>query len=215
MKSDKNYLRLYAVTDRKPTDTTPLTEQVRQALQGGATCIQLREKDLNYEEFLNEAMQLKELCTAYGVPFIVNDNVDIAIRCGADGVHVGQSDMNAMDVRKAIGKDMILGVSAQTAEQALLAQQQGADYLGVGAVFGTATKLDADYVSSNTLKEITNSVSIPVVAIGGINESNILQLKGSGIDGVAIVSAIFSSYNIKEACEKLYKLAKEVTECEN
>ncbi len=210
MKLDRSVMRLYAVTNRDSSDKEFLASQVLQALEGGVTCIQLREKGLNYEDFLTEAILIKELCRSHNVPFIINDNIDIALACGADGVHLGQKDMNAKEARKLVGEKMILGVSAQTPQQALQAEADGADYLGIGAVFSTSTKLDAKAVSFDTLKEITQSVSIPVVAIGGINKSNILRLKGSGADGVAVVSAIFSSNDVKSACEELYRLSGEM-----
>lgn len=212
--SEKDLL-LYAVTDRSWLKNETLLQQAEKALDGGVTCLQLREKELCDDDFLAEAFEIKKLCAKYHVPFIINDNVDIAIKCNADGIHVGQSDMLASDVRKKIGDGMILGVSAQTVEQAVLAEKMGADYLGVGAVFSTSTKLDADNVSLDTLKKITNSVSIPVVAIGGISEENILKLKGSGICGAAIVSAIFASDDIAAATKHLLKLCTEVTSNED
>lgn len=215
MKFDKSVLTLYAVTDRAWLKGDTLKNQVEKAILGGASCVQLREKDMPEEDFLKEAIEIGTLCKSYGVPFIINDNAYIAVKCGADGVHIGQSDMNADDVRKIIGEDMILGVSAQTPKQAQLAQSQGADYLGVGAVFGTSTKADADFVSFETLKEITENVSIPVVAIGGINEDNVLKLKGSGIFGIAVVSAIFASDHIENACQNLLKLSLEMMKNEN
>lgn len=210
MKCDKNSLRLYAVTDRSWLNGETLPEQVEKSLRGGISCLQLREKELSYDEFLNEAFEVKMLCEEYAVPFIINDNVDIAIKCKADGIHVGQRDMLATDVRKLVGEDMIIGVSAQTVEQAILAEKMGADYLGVGAVFSTSTKLDADSVSFETLKAICAAVSIPVVAIGGITEENLTKLKGSGICGVALVSAIYASHDIEGTCKRLYSKIGEV-----
>lgn len=215
MKCDKEIMLLYAVTDRAWLGERSLKEQVKEALDGGITCLQLREKDMPDEEFLKEALEIGALCREYKVPFIINDNIDVALRCKADGVHVGQSDMSARDVRRIIGDNMMLGVSAQTVEQAIEAEKNGADYLGVGAVFSTSTKIDADSVSYATLKEICERASIPVVAIGGISEYNILKLKGSGIDGVALVSAIFASDNITDACKKLKKLSEEMVSNEN
>lgn len=209
MKCSKETMLLYAVTDRSWVGKQTLYGQVESALKGGATCIQLREKELDEAAFLEEAIALKKLCGKYGVPLIINDNVDIAVKCGADGVHVGQSDMAAGNVRKAVGDKMIIGVSAQTVEQALAAQKAGADYLGVGAVFPTSTKLDASEVSRQTLKEICAAVDIPVTAIGGINKSNISELSGTGVDGVALVSAIFAAENIEEECKVLKKLSGE------
>ncbi|MDE7278160.1 MAG: thiamine phosphate synthase [Oscillospiraceae bacterium] len=210
MKCSKKTMLLYAVTDRSWVGKQTLYEQVESALKGGATCVQLREKDLDEAAFLEEAFALKKLCGKYGVPFIINDNVDIAVKCGADGIHVGQSDMETVNVRKAVGDKMIIGVSAQTVEQALAAQKAGADYLGVGAVFSTSTKLDASEVSHRTLKEICAAVDIPVTAIGGINKSNIAELSGTGVDGVALVSAIFAVENIEEECKILKKLSGEM-----
>ena len=213
MKCDKKAMLLYAVTDRAWTGKKTMLEQVENALRGGATCVQLREKEMDQDDFLAEALEMKTLCRKYSVPFIINDNVDVAVKCGADGIHVGQHDMIASDVRALIGEDMILGVSAQTVEQAVLAERSGADYLGVGAVFATSTKLDADTVSRETLKAICTSVSIPVVAIGGIYRHNIMQLAGTGIGGVALVSAIFGSKDIESECRELRALsAKMVAE---
>lgn len=210
MRCKKETMLLYAVTDRMWTGKETLMEQVEDALRGGATCVQLREKELDEESFLKEAMEMKALCARYGVPFIVNDNVEIAIRCKADGVHVGQSDMAAGNVRAMIGADMLLGVSAQTVEQALAAEAAGADYLGIGAMFPTDTKKDAKEVSFAAAQEITKTVEIPVVAIGGINKRNILELKGTGVDGVALVSAIFGAENIEEECKALKALSTEM-----
>lgn len=201
---------LYAVTDRSWTGRQTLYEQVEAALKGGVTCVQLREKKLDEAAFLDEAVEMKKLCAKYGVPLIINDNVDIAVKCGADGVHVGQSDMAAGNVRKAVGDKMIIGVSAQTVEQALAAQAAGADYLGVGAVFPTSTKSDAREVSRQALKDICAAVDIPVTAIGGINKNNILELSGTGVDGVALVSAIFAAEDIEAECRLLKKLSAEM-----
>lgn len=210
MKCDREYMRLYAVTDRTWLGEKTLAMQVEEALRGGVTCVQLREKEMGDESFLEEAFTIKELCHRYHVPFFINDNVQVAVKCGADGIHVGQHDMEASNVREAIGSKMMLGVSAQTVEQAIKAQQNGADCLGVGAVFSTATKLDADSVEQKTLKAICNAVNIPVVAIGGIYKHNIMELRGSGIDGVALVSAIFASGDIEKECRKLRLLSEEM-----
>lgn len=208
MRCDKKELILYAVTDRTWLGNRTLYEQVENALKGGATLVQLREKNLDDETFLKEAVEIKELCGRYNVPFIINDNADIAVKVNADGVHVGQKDMEAEYVRSLMGEDKILGVSVQTVEQAVIAEKTGADYLGVGAVFKTASKADADAVSYETLRAICKAVSIPVVAIGGIGASNILQLKGSGICGVAVISAIFAADDIKKATTELKELAE-------
>ena len=203
MNCDNASLLLYAVTDRSWLHGQTLYEQAEQALQGGATFIQLREKNLDQDHFMEEALELKKLCAAYHVPFVINDNVEIAAKMDADGVHVGQSDMEAGDVRAKLGPDKIIGVSAQTVEQAILAEQRGADYLGVGAVFPTSSKDDADDVSYETLKAICGAVSIPVVAIGGITQENVAKLAGSGICGVAVISAIYAAKNIQQASADL------------
>ena len=203
MKLDKKDLLLYAVTDRHWLGDRTLYEVVKESLDGGATFIQLREKELDSETFLDEAKELKKLCAKYHVPFVINDNVDIALEIDADGVHVGQSDMEAGDVRAKLGPDKIIGVSAQTVEQALLAEKHGADYLGVGAVFPTGSKDDAVEVSHETLKAICEAVSIPVIAIGGITVDNTSVLAGTGICGIAVISAIYGQENILEATKKL------------
>ena len=202
-KALRDSLLLYAVTDRHWLGERTLGEVVRESLDGGVTFLQLREKDLDDEAFFEEAMELQDMAREYGVPFVVNDNVDIALRMDADGVHVGQSDMEAGDVRALLGPDKILGVSAQTVEQAVLAEKRGADYLGVGAVFPTGSKDDADDVSHETLKAICDAVSIPVVAIGGITLQNTPELAGSGICGIAVISAIYAQNDIKEAASEL------------
>ena len=214
MKVNSEDMLLYAVTDRAWTDKEDLYTQVKKALKGGITFLQLREKELDDETFLKEALKIKELSKKYNVPFVINDNVDIAIKSDADGVHVGQSDMEAGDVRKKIGEDKILGVSASNLEEAKLAEKKGADYLGVGAVFSTSTKLDADDVSFDTLKEICDNVNIPVVAIGGISKDNISKLKGTNVDGVAVVSAIFASSNIENDTKELLCLSKKMVKGE-
>lgn len=201
---------LYAVTDRAWAKEKTLLEQIEDALEGGSTCIQLREKELDDAAFLDEAFKVKVLCNKHNVPFIVNDNVEIALKAGADGVHVGQSDLPLREVRKMCGSGMVIGVSAQTAAQAVEAERNGADYLGVGAVFPTSTKKDADAVSLATLREICKSVSIPVVAIGGISNANMMQLKGTGIAGVALVSAIFAAKDIAAECRVLKKALMEL-----
>ncbi len=210
MKCDKDMMLLYAVTDRTWTGKNTLYNQVESALKGGVTCVQLREKDLPDDEFLNEAVKIRTLCKRYDVPFFINDNVDIAIKCGADGIHVGQNDMSAANVRKLVGKDMMIGVSVHSVKEAIEAQKNGADCLGVGAMFSTSTKPDADAVSYETLKDICCAVDIPVVAIGGISKSNIHQLSGSGVSGVALVSAIFAADDIEKECRELCRLSKKM-----
>ncbi len=201
---------LYAVTDRTWTGNQTLVEQVEAALKGGITFLQLREKSLDYDEFLQEAIELKRLSGLYRVPFVINDNVEIALACDADGIHVGQEDMPVEKVRESIGPDKILGVSAQNVEQAIAAEEAGADYLGIGSVFPTSTKGDAIPMTVETVREICRSVSIPIVAIGGINKTNILELSGSGVDGVAVVSAIFAQSDITGATKELRKLSTEM-----
>ncbi len=212
MKVSRESLLLYAVTDRSWLNGRTLRSQVEEALDGGATFLQLREKNLDDAHFLEEARELQALCRERGVPFIVNDNVDVALAMGADGIHVGQHDMEAGDVRRLLGPDRILGVSAQTVEQALLAQERGADYLGVGAVFPTGSKDDADDVSFEELRAICEAVTIPVVAIGGISLSNVKNLAGSGICGIAVISAIFAQKDIRLAAEQLRKETEEMLE---
>ena len=197
-------LLLYAVTDRHWLEEgEPLIHQVEQAVRGGATFVQLREKELDEASFEAEGREILELCRAKGIPFVINDNVELAVRIGADGVHVGQSDMEAGHVRELIGPDRILGVSAETVEAAIRAEQAGADYLGVGAVFPTGSKDDAADVSLETLKAITEAVSIPVIAIGGITYENVSSLEDTGIVGIAVISAIFGQKDIEEATRKL------------
>ena len=210
MKCDKKAMLLYAVTDRAWVGKQSLYEQVESALKGGATCVQLREKELDEESFLKEAIEISALCKQYGVPFFVNDNVDIAIKCHADGIHVGQEDMEAAQVRQKVGDDMIIGVSVHSVEEALEAVKNGADCLGLGAVFSTSTKTDVDLLPRETLRDICDTVDIPVVAIGGINKSNISQLAGTGIDGVALVSAIFAADDIESECRELRKLSEDM-----
>lgn len=209
MKCAKENLLLYAVTDRHWLDGRTLKEVVLESLEGGVTMLQLREKHLDEAHFLEEAKELQTLCRSWHVPFLINDNVEIALAMEADGVHVGQSDMAAGDVRKKLGDDKIIGVSAQTVEQALLAEKAGADYLGVGAVFPTSSKDDANEVTYETLKAICSAVSIPVVAIGGITQENVHLLAGSGICGAAVISAIYAEPDIKKAAAELKKAVKE------
>lgn len=212
MNVDKKDLLLYAVTDRHWLNGRTLYSVVKESLDGGVTFLQLREKELDEVHFLEEAKELQQLCREYQVPFIVNDNVDIAISMNADGVHVGQSDMEAGDVRAKLGPDKIIGVSAQTVEKAVLAEKHGADYLGVGAVFPTGSKDDADDVSYETLKAICEAVSIPVIAIGGITQENVKELAGSGICGIAVISAIYAQQDIRKASEDLKKETQRMVE---
>lgn len=201
---------LYAVTDRAWLNGATLESQVEQALKGGATFVQLREKELDEETFLEEAKKIKKLCGKYHVPFVINDNVDIALAVDADGVHVGQSDMEAGKVREKLGPDKIIGVSCKTVEQALLAKKHGADYLGVGAMYPTGTKKDATAVTPAALSEICHAVDIPVVAIGGISKDRLEPLRGTGVYGVAVVSAIFAAEDIEKAAKELKEAVKEI-----
>ena len=207
MRFDKKYMHLYAVTDRAWTGNKTLYEQIKEALESGVTCVQLREKNLDEASFIEEAKKICVLCRQYNTPFIVNDNVNVAIASNADGIHIGQEDMGLKDVREIVGENMIIGISAHTVEEAKFAQENGADYIGIGAVFETSTKNDVDVIPYEKVKSICDAVDIPKVAIGGINAENILKLKGSGIDGVAVVSAIFGAKDIGKATKELYTLA--------
>ncbi|WP_296561693.1 thiamine phosphate synthase [uncultured Acetobacterium sp.] len=210
MKLDKQSMRLYAVTDRSWLGDRTLADQVEESLKGGATFIQLREKNLDFDSFVKEARAIKKLTDAYNIPFVINDAVDVALAVDADGVHVGQDDLDAGELRKLLG-DKIIGVSADTVELALKAEADGADYIGVGAIYATATKTDAEVVTFETITAICQAVTIPVVAIGGLNESNILSLTGTGVDGVALVSAIFSKQDIISATQALRSLSEAMT----
>ena len=211
----KNSMLLYAVTDRmRLKEGESLTDVCKKVLENGATFLQIREKDLDENTFEKEAEDLKALCASYIVPYVVNDSVEIAMDIDADGVHVGQSDIKGRDIRAMIGPDKILGISAGTVEEAQAAEKAGADYIGVGAVFGTSTKKDARNLSMEKLREISSSVSIPVVAIGGINASNLMELAGSGVAGVAVVSAIFAAEDPGQATKDLKVLAQKMVDHE-
>ena len=212
MSLDKEKLLLYGITDRKCLGGRSLYEQTEAALKGGVTLLQLREKNISREEFVKEAEQIKELCDRYHVPLIINDDVETALQIGAAGVHVGQKDMEASQARKRLGDNRILGVTARTMEQALRAQQDGADYLGVGAVFHTDSKKDAVDLDWNVLKEICATVDIPVVAIGGINNDNVLRLSGTGIDGVAVISGIFGQEDVENTARIMRQKVNEIVE---
>ena len=208
----RSAMLLYAVTDRRwLKEGETLAEVCRKALQNGATFLQLREKELSEADFEWEAEALRDLCAEYRVPYVVNDSVEIALRSGADGVHVGQSDIQGRDIRTLIGPDRILGMTARTVEEAVAAERAGADYIGVGAVFPTGTKQDARPMTRERLRAICDAVSIPVVAIGGIHAGNIMELAGSGVDGAAVVSAIFGAEDPGAAAAELARLAKEMT----
>ena len=211
MKIDSRQLRLYAVTDRAwARDTEGLLRQVAEAIDGGAGIVQLREKHLGQADFLEEAERFVALCREKGAVSIINDNVDIAAQVGADGVHIGQEDLEAGRARQMLGPDKVIGVSAHSVAEALAAQAAGADYLGVGAAFVTGTKTDAKPISRETIRAITAAVDIPVVAIGGISRDNILELRDCGLDGVAVVSALFAQADVKAAAEELLRLSEEI-----
>lgn len=210
MKFNRDSLLLYAVTDRAWVGRQTLLEQIEDALRGGVTLVQLREKGLEEAAFVEEAVQVKELCHRYQVPLIINDKVDVALKSGADGVHVGIEDTPVSEIRKRAGKELIIGATAKTVEQARAAQAAGADYLGVGAVFPSPTKTNAIRITRDQLHEICTSVSIPAVAIGGISLSNVTELKGGGMCGIAVVSAIFAADEIRAAAEALRRRAEEI-----
>lgn len=217
MKFSKQEIReamlLYAVTDRTWLKTgESLLDVCEKVLASGATFLQLREKDFNQADFEKEAEQLGRLCAKHRVPFVINDSVEIALQCNADGVHVGQSDIKGRNIRSMIGPDKILGISAGTVDEAIAAEKAGADYIGVGAVFGTSTKKDARNLTVEKLREIRSAVTIPVVAIGGINAENVVQLSGSGVNGVAVISAIFAAKDPGKATAQLLTLAKSMVQ---
>ncbi|MDR1782074.1 MAG: thiamine phosphate synthase [Bacilli bacterium] len=206
MKLDKNILKLYAITDRSYLNNENLAFQVEKAILGGTTIIQVREKKMNEQDFIKEALTIKKVCDKYQIPLIINDNVNVAIKTQANGVHVGQNDQTTSEVRNIIDDNMILGVSVNSVRQALQAEKDGADYLGVGAIFPTSSKDDATLVSIEILTKICQSVKIPVVAIGGITKNNIKDLNNSGIVGVALISAIFGQNDIKKSCHELIEI---------
>ena len=210
MKCDKETMLLYAVTVRAWVGRQSLYEQVESAIKGGVTCVQLREKQLNDEDFLKEAVEISALCRKHNVPFFINDNVEVAIKCNADGIHVGQEDMAAEQVRSRVGDDMMIGVSVHSVEEALEAVKNGADCLGVGAIFSTSTKTDVEVLPREVLCDFCYAVDIPVVAIGGISKENISQLAGTGVDGVALVSAIYGADDIENECRILRHLSEEM-----
>lgn len=212
MKIDKESMLLYVITDRTWLGNHSLKDQVEQIIKAGATFVQLREKDISYKEFVQLAREIKEVTDLYKIPFVINDNIEVAQAVDADGVHIGQGDMNARKARKILGEDKMIGVSAQSASQAIEAQQAGADYIGAGAIFSTSTKKDAENISLETLKKICQSVSIPVVAIGGINETNVMKLKGSGVSGISVISAIFSKPDISTATKNLRTLSEQMVD---
>ena len=207
----KKTLKVYAITDRKYIlhNNYTIEEAVENAIKGGATIIQLREKELDFDAFLDEAKSIKKITDRYNIPLIINDNVEVAIACGADGVHLGQEDLigkSISEIREKIGKNKIIGISANTLAEAIEAEKNGADYLGIDTPFATATKLDYKNASFDEMKKITGAVKIPCCAIGGVNAETIPLLAGTGIAGVAMISAIFAEKNIREATARLKKL---------
>lgn len=210
MEFSPSNLLLYAVTDRAWVGKKTLLEQIEEVLRGGVTLLQLREKNLPEEEFLKEAIQVKELCHRYNVPLIINDNVDVAEKAGADGVHVGIEDAPVAEIRRRMGPGFIIGATAKTVEQAVFAEQSGADYLGVGAVYPSPTKKNAIRITKEQLLEICSAVSIPAVAIGGITAENLPPLAGSGIAGAAVVSAVFGAENPETAARQLKEILKTI-----
>lgn len=212
MSIDRKNLLLYAVTDRAWTGKKTLTEQIEEALSGGVTCVQLREKGLSEAEFVDEAVKVRALCRAFGVPLIINDNLSVALASGADGIHVGAEDMAVSEIRARTGRDFIIGATAKTVAAARKAEADGADYLGVGAVFPSPTKKNAVRIDARQLKEICSSVSIPAVAIGGINLSNVDGLSGCRMSGIAVVSAIFAAEDIASAARELKRRAAKAVE---
>lgn len=210
MKFSKEMLLLYAVTDRKWTGEKTLYRQVEEALKGGATLIQLREKNMPQEDFLKEAREMAALCHRYGTALIINDNVEVALKSGADGVHVGMEDLPVKEIRKQVPGDFIIGATAKTTEQAQRAEKEGADYLGVGTVFPSPTKKNAIRITTEELKKICSSVRIPAVAIGGITSENAGTLVGGGMAGMALVSAVFGASDIERETAGLKKKIQEV-----
>lgn len=210
MKFDKNMLALYAITDRKCIGSKGLEYSVEQALSGGATIVQLRDKDVDFDTLCMEADSLLKICQKYNAPLIINDNVDVVLKTGADGVHLGQSDMELVKAREILGSDKIIGGSARTVELAKKAEKSGANYIGSGAVFGTQTKADAKFLGTEKFAEICKNVTIPVVAIGGVNEVSIPQLNGTGASGVAVVSAIFGADDVYTSAKELRKLTDSI-----
>lgn len=204
-------LLLYAVTDRTWLgDNEPLSGAVKKALEGGVTLLQLREKNMSKEELIRSACEIKEICRSFGVPLIINDSADVCLASGADGVHLGQNDMPLKEARRLLGPDKIIGITAKTVEQAIAAEKGGADYIGSGAIFGTSTKSDAKKLEPETLKAITSAISIPVVAIGGINAENAPRLEGLGISGAAVVSGIFAAHDIRKETVRLKEIIKTI-----
>lgn len=212
MKFDEKMLMLYAVTDQAWVGKQSLLEQIEDALKGGVTIVQLREKKLDEESFVEEALKVRALCHKYNVPLIINDNVEVALKSGADGVHVGIEDTPVKDIRRRVPTDFIIGATCKTTEQAKIAEAEGADYMGVGAVFPSPTKVNAVRITNEQLREIVSSVSIPAVAIGGISYENVCEMKGSSVSGIAVVSAIFGAEDIEKTAALLKERVKTVVE---
>ena len=210
MRFDKRSLLLYAVTDRSWLGEKTLAQQLEASLQGGVTMVQLREKSLDRESFRTEGLELKMICRHYGVPLLINDDVELAWEINAAGVHVGQEDMEAVRAREMLGPDKIIGVSAHTVEEALAAQAAGADYLGLGAAFPTGTKDDVDVMPGEVMRAICEAVDIPCVAIGGIGPQTMPELAGCGLAGVSVVSAIYAADDVRAAAERLRALAEKL-----
>ena len=215
MKISPDKLRLYGVTDRTWLGEEPLETAVEDGLRGGVTILQLREKQASHEEIVKTARLLKPVCGRYGVPLIINDDVEAVLEADADGVHVGQDDMTVAEARRILGPEKIIGASAHNREEALEAQRQGADYLGSGAVFGSATKKDTTARSREELRRVCAAVSIPVAAIGGITEENCMELAGTGVSGIAVVSAVFAAADREAAASRLRAMAEEIAKEEN
>ena len=212
MKFNEKMLLLYAVTDQAWVGNQTLLEQIEDALKGGATIVQLREKKMDENSFVEEAIQVRDLCHKYHVPLIINDNVEVALKSGDDGVHVGIEDAPVAEIRKRVSADFIIGATCKTVEQAKIAEAAGADYMGVGAVFPSPTKTNAVRITNEQLREIVSSVSIPAVAIGGISYDNVCEIKGSSVSGVAVVSAIFGAKDIVKETALLKERVKAVVE---
>lgn len=210
MKLRSEQLRLYVVTDRSWLKGRSFVKQIEQIAQSGATMIQLREKGLELSEWIQRAKEIRQITRRYQIPQIINDNVQVCLESDSDGVHLGQGDQSIWQARQQLGPNKIIGATAKTIQQALQAQQEGADYLGVGAVFGSSTKSDAIPISIQTFQQVKEAVSIPVVAIGGIGPQNVMQLKYTKTDGIAVISAIFAAENIGKATKQMRAYAEEV-----
>lgn len=210
MKFTKESLKLYAVTDRQWLKNKSLAAAVEEAIKGGVTFVQLREKNTDYENMKKIALEVKAVTDKYNIPFVINDNVMLCKEIDADGVHVGADDMSVSEARKILGNSKIIGGTARTLERAIQAYNEGADYLGIGAVFTTTTKEGTTHMTKDLANKINSTIPIPTVAIGGINSENVSQLKGYGVNGIAIVSAIFAQENITDACIKLRNLSESI-----